>query len=176
MNKENKFKFLVTGAAFGIGLLICTAASWLTYPFTTPNPNDTLLFATTNVPGSIGVWTNAQITVSNFAGYVATHLPTNTIYAATNTAPLGRVANPLAPNAFYTTPNAQGWIKLNCVCTNSALAWLTNATTGDVQLVGSILSSGTNYDSFYMRTGPGDVVCLTNKNGTIGLLNSEWRP
>jgi hypothetical protein len=139
------------------------AANWTNYPFATPGPNDTFLFAvlTTN---QFGVVTNAQIIVSNLSTFFATNIP----YAA--------VTNPLTSGVNYTSPPTRGFLTVNVVVTNSGTAVFTNRTSTAVQLVGSLNGTGTNYHSIYMRTGPGDVVLFTNGAAGVGVLSSRWQP
>jgi len=159
-------------------VMLCSAANWLTYPFgstTTsnyiaPNNADTFLYA------SVGSSTNYQINATNLVNYIKTNVSFGLYYGATNIAPRARVANPLVSGGTFTCPNAQGRLTVNVVCTNGALAWLTNITTTGFQYIGAINNFGTNYDSFYMDTGPNEVIQLTNKNATIGIVSSEWRP
>jgi len=175
-NRNSQFKTLAVGGVLGVIAVVCMGAvNWLTYPFGTPAPADTFLFATTTT-SQVGSITNGQINATNLALYIGTHFPTNTAAISTNTAALGRVSNPIVSGGQYTCPNAQGWLKVNFVLTNAAFGWITNFTTSDAQLVGSITALGTNYDSFYMRVGPNEVVGVTNKTGTLGIMNSEWRP
>jgi hypothetical protein len=93
----------------------------------------------------------------------------------TNSAPISRVANPVTTGGAYTTPSVQGFLTFNLLCTNTATAYITNYTTTQAYFVGAVTGNGTNYSTVTIRTGPGDVVLLTNTVGTPNLVSSEWR-
>ena len=101
------------------------------------------------------------------------------INVSSNTAALSRIANPLsASGLFYTTPLAQGFVRINLNQTNNAEGCLSNATTGDFLLIGPQSGGallGTNGVNLIMRTGPGDIVVFTNLVNTYTPLSSEWR-
>jgi hypothetical protein len=96
--------------------------------------------------------------------------------SSTNVAPLARVANPLVSGGQYTTPNAQGVVVANLICTNAAFGWFTNYTTHFAEYIGAVTQNGTNYQTHILRTAPGDIVGITNKIGTLNINASEWRP
>ena len=154
-----------------IGLMLVTALAraeyWTNYPALIPNPSDTFLFAA--LPDANGNPTNAQIAATNLAKW----FNTNVIYA--------HVSNPLGAGGInYTTPPIRGYLTLNMVVTNSGVALLTNLTTTSYQMCGSLNSTGTNYDSYYMRTSPSDIIQFTNKtvaaSSGVGILSSHWNP
>ena len=90
--------------------------------------------------------------------------------------PIDRVANPIAAiGGKYVTPGRDGFLRVCCIASNTASAWLTNLTTGDVVFLGQLTGAGTNYHNAKIRVGPGDVVSITNVNGGFGVINSEWR-
>ena len=130
--------------------------------------NDSLTNAALNGATTVtGTMTVAGATT--FSGGIST---------STNTAALTRVANPLTSGGNYTNPPLQGFLRANMTYTNISSAWLTNITTGDVVLLGTVTTgttTATNYANAIIRVGPGDVVLFTNIVGNPVLLSSEWR-
>lgn len=95
----------------------------------------------------------------------------------TNTAALQRVANPLTLNVYYTNTANAGFLKATTLNIGTNIVQLVNVTTTDATTIQGLGVSitGTNYNTTTIRTGPNEVVILTNSAATTTLVSSEWR-
>lgn len=162
MKNKNILKKILAIASLTLAT-VAGAVNWTNYPVGLPAPGDTFLFGalTTN---QFGCPTNGQIAATNLGAWLA------------NNPTAARVANPLTSGINYTSPPIPGWLTLNVIVTNSAVAAFTNLTTGANQYAGAINALGTNYESVTMRTASNNIVLFTNKTGVVPILSSQWQP
>jgi len=113
---------------------------------------------------------------TNWGGYVDNSGGGSTF--PTNLAALGTTTfTPLtALGMIYTTPNSRGILSGTVICTNNAIAILSNCTTHFPMSYGGITALGTNMFSFSVETSPGEKWCVTNAQ-TVGVLvqSNCWR-
>src|SRR5262249_17932048 len=77
----------------------------------------------------------------------------------------------LVSGAFKTIP-VLGFVSVQLCITNTQQAWLSNATTHEVRIMGSVNGTGTNFYNAMLPVKANDSVVFTNKTGTPAFIGS----